>query len=650
MKVLVRVVGAVLGVVLLLFVAAAVILPRVLKPALYESRIEALVHQKTGRTLTIHGGVSLSFFPWLGARLHQVDLSNPPGFSAGTFAALSSAEVRVKLLPLLRRRVEVSRIVLDGLKLNLVKNRRGQTNWAGLTGARAPAASPTHAVPSASPVTQALSIAGVEVSRGDLQYADRQTGQHVELADLKLTAGRIASAHAIPLQLRAQLKLAHPALTTPVTLKARLTLDPQAADIRHLRLSIAGVRLQARAHIITAPTLQLAGALTVPKSNLRALLTRLGMAPAFRDPHALTAVTVGAHFSGTPAQLTVSPLNVTLDQSHIQGHATLMLAGPTPRYQAALSIDRINIDRYRAPPAATAAPASAGAPAAATPPSALPTRALRGLHLDAGLQIARLTAFGLHLERVAAVLHAQGGLIKLAPLSAQLYGGSFAGTIQYDARSATPSVAVDEQLNGVAVGPMLRDAGVFAKFEGTGQIDGHITASGATTAAMTRALNGQAHIALEHGQIKGVNLGKIINQIEAVRAQLRGQPTGTAAPQAGDHTDFSSLTATALIQNGVVHNQDLVLAAPPLLNATGKGSVDLVHKTLSYGLAVSGQAGGRAFHVPVHVTGPFGALSWRADLQAALRGQAQRALKKQGNRLKSKLQQDLNQRLQNLLH
>ena len=649
MKVLLRVVGVVLVVLVLVFVAAAIILPRVLKPAVYETRIEALVLQRTGRTLTIHGRVGLSFFPWLGVRLHQVALSNPQGFTPGTFASIRKAEVRVKLLPLLHRQVEVSKISLDGLTLNLVTNAAGQKSWAGLAGPPTHTAAPAPAPGASPPLAQALSVAGLEVTDSDILWSNLQTGQRINLRAVKLTVGRIAAGHAVPINLYAKLQVARPALVTTVKLKAQVTWTATQTVVRHVRLSVAGVAIKARATIKTTPVLHLAGGIMVPDMNLRKLLTRLGMAPTFRDPQALTRVSIKARFAGTPDKIELTPLAVTLDQSHIQGRAALQTVGASSHYQIALSVDHINLDHYRSPATGAAGVARAG-PQAQPKASPLPTKALRGLNVDGALHIAQLTAFGMHLQQVVVTLGAHQGLVRLAPLSAGLYGGSFNGTLQYDARGPSPVVAVTEHLNQVAVGPMLRDARVFDKFEGTGNIDGTITASGLTTEAMTRTLNGSAHIALVHGQIKGVNLGQIVGQIEDVRAAFRGQAPAPSQPQAGDHTDFSSLTATAQIANGVVHNQDLALAAPPLLNATGQGLVDLVHKSLSYALVLAGQAGGRAFQIPVHVSGPFGGLSWRADLRSALRGQAQQQLKKQGDRLKSRLQQDLNQRLQNLLH
>ncbi len=79
--------------------------------------ITRLVESKTGRQMTIEGDLSLSFFPWLGFDAGRTTLSNAEGFSAPVMASFDSASASVKLMPLLSRRIELSKVTLDGVEL-----------------------------------------------------------------------------------------------------------------------------------------------------------------------------------------------------------------------------------------------------------------------------------------------------------------------------------------------------------------------------------------------------------------------------------------------------------------------------------------------------------------------------------------------------
>jgi AsmA protein len=102
-------------------------------PDNYRGKVQEAVRRQTGRELTIGGKLELKVFPWLALAVHDVSLGNPPGFGSQPFMRLKTASIGVHLLPLLlSRRLEVSRIVVDGLTVNLVK--RGTTNnWQDLT-------------------------------------------------------------------------------------------------------------------------------------------------------------------------------------------------------------------------------------------------------------------------------------------------------------------------------------------------------------------------------------------------------------------------------------------------------------------------------------------------------------------------------------
>ena len=129
----VKIMLSIIAVIVLLIVIAILTLPFFIDPNNFKPEIAAAIKDKTGRELTITGELKLSIFPWLGVSTGKMALDNAAGFQDKPFATLEESDIKVKLLPLLTKKIEVSRMVLKGLTLNLAKNPQGLNNWDDLT-------------------------------------------------------------------------------------------------------------------------------------------------------------------------------------------------------------------------------------------------------------------------------------------------------------------------------------------------------------------------------------------------------------------------------------------------------------------------------------------------------------------------------------
>ena len=171
-----RFLGIVVGLLVVLILAAVIVLPMVVDPNDYKAEIISKVNEQTGRTLSIEGDLKLSVFPWLGLEIGKMALSNAEGFGDKPFAAVTHGAVHVKLMPLLSKELEVSGLTLDGLRLNLARAQSGQVNWADLKPA-----------PSDEPKREdeglradgdlqlaLLSIGGIAINDASISWDDRQ--------------------------------------------------------------------------------------------------------------------------------------------------------------------------------------------------------------------------------------------------------------------------------------------------------------------------------------------------------------------------------------------------------------------------------------------------------------------------------------------
>ncbi len=116
-------------VLVILLVIGVVTLPSLVPSSVYKEKIETQLTQKLSRDVRIVGDIKLSVFPVIKANAGRVEIDNPDGFKTQKFAAMDAMSARVKLMPLLSKRVEIASFTLKNPTINLEKNNQGDVNW-----------------------------------------------------------------------------------------------------------------------------------------------------------------------------------------------------------------------------------------------------------------------------------------------------------------------------------------------------------------------------------------------------------------------------------------------------------------------------------------------------------------------------------------
>lgn len=312
-----------------------------------------------------------------------------------------------------------------------------------------------------------------------------------------------------------------------------------------------------------------------------------------------------------------------VDDSTIQAKASVAGFG-APAINFDVAADRLNVDRYRPTQSAGGgkpAQGGGGSPGGADEDAKIDLSALKTLNANGSLRIGALTVNNIKAQNVEVKLRAAGGRVDVDPIAANLYKGSAAGNARIDANSN--AFAVKQSLKGVEIGPLLRDAAGKDVLEGRGAVNLDVTTAGPTVAALKRGLNGNASLSLRDGALKGVDVAGTLRKAKAL---LGRQTAVEEQAQGGAKTDFSELSATFVIKNGIAHNDDLQ-GKSPLLRLSGAGDINIPTDSVDYILKASvvgtstGQGGKDLSEVhgvtaPVHITGTFDNLKYRVDVGA----------------------------------
>jgi AsmA protein len=439
-------------------------------------------------------------------------------------------------------------------------------------------------------------------------------------------------------------------LQADLSSQVSMDLHKQTLDLPELVLNALGMRVhgQLAGTGITGDTLQFKGSLKVDEFVPRDVIKQLGVElPPTSDPGVLGKADMNLSFAAGLDQATVSALKLHLDDSTLDGSATVKnFTQAAIKFD--LALDEIDLDRYLPPQTEVAPPTPAEAAAGGA--GALPVETLRTLNLDGYMKVGKLKVAQLRSTDILVQIKAKEGVVRVNPAKASMYEGSYTGDVTLDVTKAKPRISMNEALKGIQAGPLLTDLTGDDQLRGTANLSAKLNAVGDTPDAMTATLNGDAAFAFTNGAVKGINIARLIRQ---AKATLTGKPR---PPDEGpDETEFSELRGTATVSNGLVRNDDLT-AMSPLLRVAGKGTADLPAEKLDYLLttkivgSLEGQGGKdleelKGLEIPVLISGSFSEPQYKVDLAKVMEGKAREKVDKQIDKQKEKLQEKLQDKL-----
>lgn len=652
-----KILAIVVAAVVALFALAAIAFFLLFDPNDFREDIAAAVEERTGRELVIDGDVSLALFPWLAVEVGHARLGNAPDFGAEPFAEFDRARLSIRLMPLLlRREVAVGTAELEALRLNLAVNRAGRSNWEDLLAADAAEAPEADGEEAA---TGRLDISGVTIVDAAIRYEDRQAGETYRLSAVNLRIGRVSDdGSPVPASGSFSFAIEPDGMSGDIEIETivafgdefvrldGLDIEGAVTGIANAPTSIAlstdGIEIDTAKQVVTAKPLNVtalgldiaidaapfsyadevlpSAAIRVAPFSPQSLMHLLDIeAPATADPTALSNVSVEGKAALTAASIDLSSVTLVLDATTFKGSLSVPRSS-AGSYRFDLSGDTLDLNRYMAP-------ATEGSgEAAASAPTEIPADLIRPINARGNLKIGSVQLANLQLDNVVLGLNSGGGRLRLHPISADLYGGKYAGDVRLDVAGDVPILSVDEKVENVDLAKLA-----FAMFEQrniTGSINGNfkLTARGADAEALQRDLSGTMAFALKDGAFEGTD---VWYELRRARALLKQEtPPQPVLPA---RTPFSSVTATGVVTRGVMRNEDFV-ADLPFMRITGQGSVDLPAATVDYRLsarvfkkpeAMQGAAAEEIDDltkvvIPLSITGPLVKPSVKPDVEKLL--------------------------------
>lgn len=312
-------------------------------------------------------------------------------------------------------------------------------------------------------------------------------------------------------------------------------------------------------------------------------------------------------------KLNLNPLSAKVDDSQINANVGISRFND-PIYTFNINVDKLDADKYITKSEQPTAKNTGDTP--------IDLSALKKLNASGEAKIGWLKLANIKTEHVNIGLKAENGLATLSPFSADLYQGSMSGMLKVDART-TPSITFKQSMKSVAIGPLMVDAINNNMLDGKGSLNIDISTAGNSVGALKKSLNGNASLNLSDGALKGVDIAGSIRELKSKVNFLKAKDSVADAKK---KTDFSELTASFTIKNGVAHNEDLAMKAPILRLAPGdsRGDIDIANETINYTAkptivkSLKGQGGAdldalSGIGIPLKITGSFSSPKFGMD-------------------------------------
>ena len=619
MKGLIKWAGGIIIALVILLVLAAVVLPQVINPNDYRDKISALVKEETGMTLLINGEMSWSVFPWLGLSLNDLQIDDTRQKQLGS---LKHAAVEVKLLPLLGKKVEISKLELNGLTMDMEVDANGRANWEPQKKSQESGSSQNStqndtdsADESSEPGTlPEFDISAIAITDLNLTYKDVPANRQIAISNARLETGAVHPGQPFRLSSSFDLKNINPAISANVSLESMVTADSASATYKADKLKLAVTPLS----VSSPESLTLSGKvvvkgdtasgdISVNKLDLTKLMQQLKL-PALQlagGDKVLRKVSFGTTFSKKGNSITLDKVAAAVDDFTLSG----TIAVTDLNKQAVtfnISGNDLLVDPYL--PTATSEPATETAQAKSPANTSatistgneviIPVEAIKSLNIKGTAQLDSLMVKSLLFEKPVLEVNAANGNAQVTKLNAGFYKGvidAAAGVDVSGSLANRPRVSARADIKSVSLEELSKQVIDLQKITGETNASLRVIGHGLTQNQITRSLNGEVDFSLVNGALLGTNFNKSVCSLVA---QVRKEEqTKTDWP---DKTEFKTLKGTVKIIDGIARNRDLT-AALDQLNLKGDGEDEPDQP--NYGLPpwpdnYRGYSFGRGFRLP----------------------------------------------------
>ncbi len=566
----------------------------------FKEEVSHFITEKSGLPLEIKGNIEMKYFPWLGITVHDVSMPQASSFGAGNFIKVETLDFKMPLRELLQKQFIVETLTLKGLEINLQKNTDGKSNWEvaqnqvkqkrinkDVSQEKTALPEDKASKPSKSKQKLNFKMAHFEITDSAISYDDKSQGQTIQLSALELKGEQ---GEQLVFLLKGQFDVQQNSSKNKAPdVKGHIAFDGQAtlADTISAQFDIrSNAELNQN---------------QIPWKNLNATM-RLDLK--------------------ANKTLNINDIHLNLDSQVIDGKASIPADESAPitftLSTKMLDLNKLN-SKTSAPQATKAAvvKTSMSSSSSASAKSSASGRALSG-----EVTIDKLKVSNIELNNVKAIVKKTGNVLKLSPLTANLFQGTLNAQVSKDLKNpSAPTMLLGDLIN-IQIQPMLETLKNEKRLMGVANINFNL--------AQTNETNGIVKVNIKNGVIDGLDVRYYLSLAQSLVSNNK-QPTEDTK-----RTAFGDLSATLNIHDQTIDNNDLAIVSSDF-TAKGEGSIYLGSKTIEYKMQAwkkysDGKERPNDLPLAIRIKGPLEHPKVEPDVDLYLKKGLEQEVKKQLNK------------------
>ncbi len=536
----------------------------------YKGQVIELVENNTHRDFDIAGEMNLAISLIPTIVVEGVSFGNADWGSQDSMMTMQRLELEVSLIPLLKRTLQVNKLILLSPDILLETNAEGKGNWALDLGKTEPE-EPAGELPT-------IVINQIVIDDARLTYKDGMTGKVTEVTVDEIRLAGSGFGDPIELAITAAYN------NIPITLQGSLGSPKQVFDNENLPVSLAGALSGAEfsvngeiAHPMEARGLDLTVSFKVDSLHTLSQLAETEL-PEFGP----------VDFRGTLMDIeggySVKGLSLNAGPSDLSGEISVITSTERPALTALLKSNLIDLSGMAGEEEAKQQ--------AAKDPNAkifssdpLPLDGLKAADVDVSIEATRIITDFVTLENTTLGLKLNNGKLVLTPMTSTAAGGSLSSNITLDGSSGK-SASLSTQVNIKNLQPEL-----LPKLQG--QVTGaktdmnvRLSGSGQSVAAIMAGLNGKVLVQTGEGFIKSKESDK-----ESSSTLLKTFRNLKPGAQGEEGTQLVCYVMNLDIKDGIIAVDKNIAAVTDQMNIIGSGVINLQTEELDLGVTPEARKG-----------------------------------------------------------
>jgi len=545
----------------------------------------------TGLELVLRGKASVSLFPTGSVSFDDVILGDAkqPALVAERLTA------RLRFFPMLIGRVEIADVSLDRPNISVEIQPNGYSNWSGLIEAL---------TRSQSAAQRLAAFSEMRIEGGTIVIRDevRKISETLSGVEFSLAWPSISKSFGATGRF----------IWRDAPMDASLTLadfpSVLAGNRSGVKLRVSGRPMKAafEGAISLKPTLKIEGTLAADAPSLRNALIWVGQKPPPGGGFGRFAIKARTNvIAGT---ISLSSVNVELDGNSAEGVLTFAVDG-RQTLQGTLAADTLDLTPYVSTVRLLTTNERSWSSGRIT------LEGLASLDLDLRLSAANVVVSNAKLGRTAIAANLRGGHLVVTVGEAQAYGGVIKGSLAFAESDQGVEVKSHLQFTDVDLETCLGQLFGLRRLEGKGSMSLNVEGAGNSVLAVTRTLNGTAHLTGTNGALAGLNVEQLLRRLER-------RPLSGGGEFRTGRTPYEKIAVALTIAKGTVTVDDVTIdGAAVKLALAGTASIPERELDLkgTAALVAPPRPGAAPFELPFIVQGSWDDPIMLPDPEALIR-------------------------------